>query len=232
MVMILGLWKFWQIYDASVQTQKLYTQLAEDAKAVEETEEKSGQSFLTQLQKQNEELVGWIRIPGTAIDYPVMQTKEDNDYYLTHDFSREENAHGTPFLDVNCDIENSQNLIIYGHNMKDKSMFQNLMQYKDAQFCEENPVIELKTLQGSEEYRLLFVLTMSVEEMREFPYYTYIDMEDETYEEFIRQCTAYATWLSSEDLPATGTKLLTLSTCEYSRENGRLAVIARKIDSK
>lgn len=152
-------------------------------------------AWLLDLQKQNEELVGWIRIPGTVIDYPVMQTGSDNDYYLTHDFNREENAHGAPFLDVNCKIGVSDNLIIYGHHMKDGTMFQNLMKYKDAAFCESNGTVEWDTPEETCEYQIIYVMLISAEEAERFPYYKCIDLSyEEIYEGFLKQCSRYAIW--------------------------------------
>lgn len=185
--------------------------------------------WLVDLQKQNKDLAGWLRISGTNIDYPVMQTGEDNDFYMNHDFDGREDPHGTPFLDVNCRIGRSENLIIYGHHMKDGTMFQNLMFYKDAEFCEKNGVIQFDTPIESAQYQLLYVLVMSEKEAMDFPYYQYIDLsEEKIYEEFLNQCTRYAIW-SAEEISQTCAELLTLSTCEYSKENGRLVVVAVKM---
>lgn len=186
--------------------------------------------WIVDLQKQNQDLAGWLRIPGTNIDYPVMQTVEDNDFYLNHDFEGQEDPHGTPFLDVNCRIGQSENLIIYGHHMKDGTMFQNLMLYKNAEFCEKNGVIQFDTPIESAQYQLLYVLVISEKEAMDFPYYQYIDLpEEKNYEEFRNQCARYAIW-SAEEISQTCGELLTLSTCEYSKENGRLVVVAAKTE--
>ena len=240
-------WKLWQMYQAMTQTQELYTSLWEKAETLQENTAEADDSnpWLTELQKENPELVGWIRIDGTNINYPVMQTAEDNDYYLDHDFERESNAHGTPFLDVNCRIGESENLIIYGHNMKDGTMFRDLMLYKDAEFCASNGTIEFLTPEDSTEYQVRFVLLLSAEDTEVFPYYEYVDLtgkEDDAaeagsaeedsagagrYEEYLQKCAEYAIW-QSEELPETGAELLTLSTCEYSTADGRLVVVAER----
>lgn len=248
--LLVAVWNLWSIKSSTVRTEKLYDTLAErtesDNKEIKDSDgteqdtaeaenvsagEKIVNPWLTELQKENEELVGWIKIPDTAIDYPVMQTGSDNDYYLTHDFNKEENVHGAPFLDVNCQIGISENLIIYGHNMKDKTMFQNLMLYKDSSFCESNGVIEFDTPEESRKYQVIFVMLISEKEAESFPYYKYINLSDEAlYQGFLEQCSQYAIWRGTE-LPEPGTELLTLSTCEYSRQNGRLVVVSKKIES-
>lgn len=243
-LLLVAVWKLWSIDSSTRITEKLYDALAQRAREgrsdtgaesdasheqISETSDDGlANAWLLDLQSQNEELAGWIRISGTDIDYPVMQTGSDNDYYLTHDFNREENVHGTPFLDVNCRIGESDNLIIYGHNMKDGTMFQNLMKYKDSGFCESNRTVEWDTPEAHAEYQIIFVMLISAEEAEKFPYYQCIDLSyEEIYEGFLKQCSRYAIW-QSNDLPDPGTELLTLSTCEYSQTDGRLVVVAKK----
>lgn len=183
------------------------------------------------MKEQNPELVGWITIPNIAIDYPVMQAKEDNDYYLTHDFHGNKDSHGTPFLDMNCKLGESENLIIYGHHMKDGTMFQNLKLYEDASFCEENPAIYFDTPDNSSTYEVRFVMILSGRETEDFPYHSCTRLNsEEAYEEFIAKCRQYSIWCS-EDIPDFRDELLTLSTCEYSKQNGRLILVAQKLYS-
>lgn len=232
LLLLIAGWNLWKIKSSTDHTQKLYTNLAKETETESADNEKSTEtesstnSWLTELQNQNDELVAWIKIPGTVIDYPVMQTGSDNDYYLTHNFNKEEDAHGAPFLDVNCKIGESENLIIYGHHMKDKTMFQNLMLYKDADFCESNGTIEFYTPTESSKYQVIFVILITAEQAEKFPYYKCVDLSnDEVYEGFFQQCSRYAIW-QSDDLPSAGTNLITLSTCEYSQTDGRLVVVA------
>lgn len=237
-VIVTAGWQLWKMMCSMQHTEELYAELTEvreeNAGSVEEM---MANPWLLELQEENPEVAGWIRIPDTRIDYPVMQTEEDNDYYLNHDFNRESNAHGAPFLDVNCRIGESENLIIYGHNMKDKTMFQNLMLYKDAQFCESNGTIEFDTPEKSMYYQVIFVMLLSAEETEEFPYYQYIDLSDaDRYQEFLEMCAQYAIWerdgwqsqgqQAAEQSSGICDTLLTLSTCEYTRKDGRLVVVA------
>lgn len=194
-----------------------------------ESETSLANPWLVELQEQNPELTAWLRIPGTVIDYPVMQTKEDNDFYLNHDFEGNENPHGALFLDVNCQ-EDSENQIIYGHHMKDGTMFQNLMLYKDPDFCQANGIIWYDTPEASTCYQVKFVMLLSDTDAQKFPYYKCIDLSDEQiYQGFLKQCSRYAIW-SADSLPDTGTSLLTLSTCEYSQNDGRLVLVAAETE--
>ena len=230
-ILLIAAGNLWEIRQSTEKSTALYQSLADQAhdKDVRAGYDPIVNPWIVDLQKQNKDLAGWLRISGTNIDYPVMQTGEDNDFYMNHDFDGREDPHGTPFLDVNCRIGQSENLIIYGHHMKDGTMFQNLMFYKAAEFCEKNGVIQFDTPIESAQYQLLYVLTMSEKEAMDFPYYQYIDLsEEKNYEEFLNQCTRYAIW-SAEEIPQTCAGLLTLSTCEYSKENGRLVVVAVKM---
>lgn len=93
------------------------------------------------LEDINKDYVGWITIEGTKIDYPVVQAM-NNLYYLDHDFYTNESPYGTPFLDTEADINNSQNLVIYAHNMSDKQMFTDLLKYEEQSFYEKNKIIQ------------------------------------------------------------------------------------------
>ena len=111
-ILVFACWNLWKIKESTRQTKELYDKLAQqtsEPKFDTKVEISQKNSFgintkIQKLQQQNEELVGWLKIDGTVIDYPVMQTAADNDYYLTHDFERNDNVHGTPFLDVNCSL--------------------------------------------------------------------------------------------------------------------------------
>ncbi len=247
MIIIFSSWNLWKIKKSENDTNILYSSLAGQVdvnSGVSETvindddddDVNSGykepviNQWLIDMKEQNRDTVGWIEIPDTVINYPVMQTKEDNDFYLDHNFERSEDKHGTPFLDVNCRTDESDNLIIYGHHMKDGTMFQNLMLYKDTDFCEKNDDIKLYTPERNFNFRPVCVMVISSDETEDFPYYKYINFSDEkAFSDFFEKCRKYSIWISN-DLPDYGEKLLTLSTCEYSKENGRLVVIAKNTD--
>ena len=228
-LLLFAVWNLWKIEESTKQTRKLYQNLARQAREASEDQSASQEnvnSWLEKFKEQNPDLTGWLTIPGTVIDYPVMQTKTDNDYYMDHDFDGNENPHGALFLDFNCQAQESDNLIIYGHHMKDGTMFQNLMLYKDGDFCRSNGTIWYKTTEESTRYQVVFVMLLSAADAEKFPYYKCTDLSNEQiYQGYLKQCSRYATW-SAEKLPDYGTRLLTLSTCEYSRTDGRLVVVA------
>lgn len=181
-----------------------------------------------ELKAQNSDMVGWISIEGTKINYPVMYTPDQPDFYLTHNFEKEYNRYGVPYVAEHCDPEKpSDNLIIYAHHMKDGSMFTGLMNYMDQEFIKEHPLIRFDTLTERGEYEVLAVFLTTVDEQG-FPYYVFADAgNQEDFDDYISQCKAislYETGVTAEY----GDKLITLSTCEYSDENGRLVVVGKK----
>lgn len=240
LVILYSGWNLWSIQRSTRQAAGLYQALAEQVRSTEqenapeetgEPAEETGPAnpWLAEMKAENPDLAAWLTIPNTAIDYPVMQRAEDDDFYLTHDFTGKKEPHGAPFLDVACKLGESENLVIYGHHMTDGTMFQNLMLYKDATFCRESAPIQLHTPEESREYRPLLVMLISVKEAEQFPYYRCVDLSDEEmYRAYLTRCKQYAIW-SAEEMPEPGTPLLTLSTCEYSRQDGRLVVVAGEV---
>ncbi len=179
----------------------------------------------------NEDIVGWLKIEDTPINYPVMHTPEDAEFYLDHDFDRQENKNGLPFLDYRSSITKpTTNWMIYGHNMKNGSMFHALINYKKKTYYKDHPVIQFNTLYEKGEYEIISVFLSNVYKRDEdgFKYYQFIQAD--TKEEFdlflhnVKQLALYETGTTAQY----GDQLLTLSTCEYSTENGRLIVVARK----
>lgn len=182
------------------------------------------------LQEQNKDMAGWISIEGTKINYPVMHTPDSPDYYLKHNFEKEYSAYGTPYIAEHCDLERpSDNLIIYGHHMKNGSMFTGLMNYQEKEFYEEYPFIQFDTLTERGKYQIFAVFVTTVNEGEGFPYYQFVDAwEEKEFDAYIAQCrelSLYDTGVTAEY----GDKLITLSTCEYSNDNGRLVVVAKKL---
>lgn len=186
--------------------------------------------WLDELHERNEDLIGWLTIPNTVIDYPVVQTVEDKDFYLNHDFDGMSDSHGTLYADVACWIGDGNNLIIYGHHMADGTMFQNLMKYQSAEFCEGNGDVLFHTRESTRHFRPVAVMRISESEAREFPYHTVAELPDSAeYEAFFTRCERYADWMA-EERPAYPAMLLTLSTCEYSKQNSRLVVVCACTD--
>lgn len=180
------------------------------------------------LQEENPECVAWISIEGTDIDYPVMWSPDDPDYYLDHSFDKTSNRHGVPFLDSRCNIDTADNLIIYGHHFVEGEMFSTLHKYASYSYYEEHPIITLETAEGASQYRIAAVLRVSgtVYPTR-WSIFNSLYMNDVEFEEMAQEIeaqTLYSTGVS----PVYGDHLLTLATCEYTQKNGRLAVVAVK----
>lgn len=184
-----------------------------------------------QVYLQNNDLVGWIRIDGTSIDYPVLQTPDQKDYYLTRNFDRTESSYGAIYVQENCDVfAPSDNLVIYGHRMNDGSMFADLHEYKEQSFYEAHPYITFDTLKQRQTYQILSVFLISSVEDHPFQYHLFVNAQSQLdFDEFILNCNTYALY-DTGVTASYGDKLITLSTCEYSNLNGRLVVVAKLID--
>lgn len=199
-------------------------------------EESSGSSFakadagILALYEENRDCIGWITIEGTRIDYPVMYRQGDKNYYLYRDFNGESSANGCLFLAEECVPGESDNLIVYGHHMNSGKMFADLEKYKDADFYEAHPTIMFRTIWGNEQYQILSAFTTSVYTENDFSYYSFIKAQKgEDYEDFIKEVMQRAIY-ETGFTAGYGDKLLTLSTCEYSQKNGRMVVVAKKVE--
>ena len=195
----------------------------------EEKEQQEDNVNLNKLNKINNDIVGWLKIENTNINYPVMQTKDRPDYYLRKNFYKEYSVFGTPYIDENCDIENGNNLIIYGHHINGNKMFGELENYKNEEYYNKHKFIKFYTLNEKAEYEIISVFKTTVYNDKGFKYYQYYNLEDEReFETFINKCKELSLY-DTQKIAKYGDKLLTLSTCEYSQNNGRLVVVARKI---
>ncbi len=204
----------------------------EPAEPVLYTEEKTVLPELAELYQQNSDLAGWIQIADTNINYPVMHTPENPDFYLKHGFDKEYSDYGCPYVQDNCDVQQpSDNLIIYGHHMKNGSMFADLEKFKSQDFWREHKTISFSTVTDRYEYEIISVFKTVVytDSPDSFKYYHFVDAETpEDFATFVEKCkelSLYDTGVSAEY----GDKLISLSTCEYSRTNGRIVVVAKRI---
>ena len=179
------------------------------------------------LYEQNNDFVGWIQIDGTNINYPVMQTPDNPDYYLKHSFEKTWSDYGVPYLDEACVIGQSNNLVIYGHHMSNGSMFCDLELYSDPAFCMDHPVIRFDTLTSFGEYEVIAVFRYNTNQ-ETFRYDREVNMDESRFSWFMEQVHARELFSTGKDA-SFGDQLLTLSTCEYTYKNGRLVVVARKV---
>lgn len=184
---------------------------------------------ILKLHEENPDIIGWLTVEDTRIDYAVMYRPADKNYYLHRDFNGEYSANGSLFVSEDCVPGQSDNLIIYGHHMNSGKMFADLEKYKEEDFYKEHKEILFNTIWGSETYEVLAAFKTPVYTGNDFMYYGFIKAADKKeYQEFINACkdkSFYDTGITA----VYGEKLLTLSTCEYSQSNGRMVVVAKKI---
>ena len=184
------------------------------------------------LYSQNKSLIGWLKIDDTNIDYPVMQTV-NNEYYLDHNYTQEYDKNGSIFLDKDCDITNpGTNMIIYGHHMKSGKMFGNLDKYSSKKYYEEHPVIQFDTIYEEGIYQIMYVFRSRIYNEDEIVFKYYQFFEAATPEEFDSTMQEMAN-ISLYDTGVTATygdKLITLSTCDHAEEDGRFVVVAKKVN--
>lgn len=183
------------------------------------------------LYEENPDLIGWLSIEGMEISYPVMQCSDD-EYYLHHDFYGNEDKYGCLYVRARADVNTpGTNFLIYGHNMRDGSMFGDLDFYKEEAFFKEHSMISFDTLYEERTYEIVAVFLSRVykEDDEVFKYYDFY--EAGTPEEFwdfyenIKSMSLYDTGVTAEY----GDTFITLSTCAYHVEDGRLAVVAKRI---
>ena len=181
---------------------------------------------------ENNDMVGWLRIEGTKIDYPVVHTPENEKKYLRKNFNGKRSMEGTLILGADCSTApESDNLIIYGHNMRSGTMFHDLMNYKKQSYWEEHPIIEYSTLFEEREYEIVaaFYDIIYDANSKHFKFYRFANYETEAEfadaMEYFKKKSEYDTGVE----PVYGDKLLTLVTCSYHTTNGRFVVLAREI---
>lgn len=156
---------------------------------------------ITLLNEMNKDCIGWVYIKGTKVNYPVMYSPSQPEKYLKKNFYGEYSGSGVPFVDARCDLE-SNNIIIYGHNMKNLTMFGGLRKYLDNNYLKSHSVIEFETLEGLQQYKITKVKKTDINDDW-FTHNLYAKQDGKSY--------------------------LTLSTCYGSNKNARLLIIAEKI---
>lgn len=214
------------------------TKTVENEVHAAEFTEPEGPKILSKYQKlyeKNSDFAGWITIPGTEIDYPVMQAvSESSEFYLDHDFDGKSDINGSIFLDSRNDLENpNDNMVVYGHNMKSGMMFGGLKEYLDKNYWQEHKSITFDTIYEEAEYEIIAVCLSKVEEDdSSFKYYDFIDAGNKkAFKRYVENIKALN--IMDEDIEVSyGDKLLTLSTCNNYTKDGRLFIVAKKCEKK
>ncbi len=181
----------------------------------------------------NRDMAGWLQIPGTVIDYPVMWTPGNENFYLYRDFNKKDNNNGSLILDTDSCLDPlSTNLIIHGHNMKSGAMFGDLTEYEKKDYYEDHKRIILYTPECQRNYEVIAVFRSQVYKKTDdvFKFYQFFDAGTE--EEFldfynnIKKLSLYDTGVTAEF----GDHFITLSTCVYHVTNGRFVVVAKEVE--
>lgn len=202
--------------------------IEEDIPKVQAVPNPYAESFLA-----NEDMAGWLVVPGTVIDYPIMWTPGDENYYLYRDFNKKDNDNGCLILDTDSSLNPlTTNLIIHGHNMKSGAMFGNLTDYESKEYYQEHKQIILYTEECQRNYEVIAVFRSQVYKKSDDVFKFYKFFEATTEEEFndfyenIMELSLYDTGVSAEF----GDNFITLSTCVYHVTNGRFVVVAKEVE--
>ncbi len=226
-----SVWQLAAYWGAAAREEAAFARLAEiAAQAVEG--DNAGQMLpgYAGLYAENPDMFGWLRVEGTALNYPVMYTPDEPEYYLRRAFDGSYARSGTPFMAEGC-YEGCGNYIIYGHNMKSGAMFAALLGYAEPEFWQQHPVIGFDTLYGEGEYEVLAAFYAEAapdSDADAFRYWRYADLTaEDAFDEYVdkvREAALYDTGVTA----CFGDELLTLSTCSYHGDNGRFVVVARR----
>lgn len=225
--------------DDEFESEEYYYATAGDAEAgkpaVAMFTEIDGKMILTKYSKlyeMNKDMVGWLYIPGTLISYPVMHTPWDEEYYLRLSFDKEYSMSGTLFVSKYSDVvKPTDNVVIYGHNMKAGTMFHALLEYENEDFYKEHKTVIFNTIYGNAEYEVIAAFKTNIKEVDDtgFKYYQFFDAATpEEFNDYVMNCKS----LTPYNIPTTasyGDKLITLSTCSYHTDEGRYVVVAKRV---
>lgn len=178
----------------------------------------------------NSDMAGWLEIPNTELKYPVMHKPDEPNYYLYRDFDKGDSVRGAVYAWETADINKpSDNITMFGHNMKDGSMFATLNNYVNRYFWEDNQLILFDTLYEYHTYKIFAVFKTSASLGEGFAYHKFVDAANEQeFNDFVSTCKKLS-FYDTGITPVYGDKLICLSTCEYTLENGRLVVAAVRI---
>ena len=229
-----GIMLFREYHDQK-QSAEAFEQVAalvvEDSAPEEPENEEAAEPEMTAFEKyaevfaQNDDLIGWISIPGTCVDYPVLQSSADDpEYYLRRTYKGEWRTAGSIFFQWDCSAE-SQNTVVYGHNMNDGTMFAVLQKMTDEAFRNEHSKILLQTSNGLREYQIAAVLKTDITKFR-FNRTEFADHAD--FLSFQKELFAQSLY-ESQTIHGEDCRLLTLVTCSYEWENARTVVIAAEV---
>lgn len=210
--------------------------IVEEARSVwhtSETEEEPQPSVIELMLRENSDFKGWITVPNTKIDNPIYQT-DNNDFYLNHNQQKQKSIYGALFFDcqnVITESETDKNLVIYGHHMKNGSMFGNLTKYKQLSFYKQNPTLEFSTLYKKSTYKIYAAFVLNASKADDNGYIYNISrknfIDDEDFDSWVNEARERSLINTGVDVK-NGDNIITLVTCTYDFDNARFVVMARE----
>jgi sortase B len=224
-------------YSANSKSEDAYAQLrppaekeSDDGVSYEPMSYEDLLPYYQSLKEENGDFVGWLRIPDSEIDYPVMQTKDSPEYYIDKNFKKQYQTAGSLFASEISDVDKPTDMvIIYGHHMKTGAMFGTMGDWLEKDFFNAHQEVIFDTLTERNEYVVygLFKTQVYTDDPAEFAYYAVSDFEDQAaFDAFMQQVESRMQIMDPTMRPMYGEKMIMLSTCEYSQENGRLVMLA------
>lgn len=221
-----------QIYQAKTKFQlikKLSNSVNSDPDIRLETNFHHNNLLMSNVNNEDIGLIGWIKIKDSRIDYPVMFTPNDPEYYLSKGLDKRYSKNGVPFVGADCEITpRSDNIIIFGHNMNNGMMFSDLILYSEKSYWKSHSLIEFESLYEKSDYEIFLVFKIRMTEIVDFPFHQYINFEQTIdFEEFLSKGNARALYSTGIKVDHNDT-FLTLSTCD-STSDIRIVIVSRRI---
>ena len=229
---------------STYKTNQVRSEIADKVKEPETDETMSDRDLMWakygDIYEDNHDFIGWLTGEDTPIDNPVMYTPDDGmegQYYLRKNFYGEYDIVGTLFVDSRCKLDPEEGVstdtIIYGHRTINDTMFGPLQRFKDPAYCEDHTEILFDTMYRPGRYKLFAAILSQASDGRPdvFKYYDFIQAEDQkAFEDYLYEIEKAAVYYDEENAPVFGDEIITLSTCDYYKKDGRLALIGRRIN--
>ena len=187
-----------------------------------------------EAREKNRDVIGWVSIPGTSIDYPVVRT-DDNEFYLSHNILKEESKHGAIFMDFrNADREQQKHIILYGHDMKNGTMFHGLLNFKQKSFFSENRIISFNWDGTDTIWEIYLAAVIPLVDGHMINYVETRFADNAAFESYMADMAAYARTAPSSNVSDTvsvgqADQVLTLTTCTEEEDGSRFVVQARRV---
>ena len=235
----------WQTWTTQKNLDNLADKVNNDTISIPDTDKESGESEdpvseseammekYGELYKENKDFIGWLSVEGTKINYPVMYTPNDPEYYLRKNFDGDYDIGGMLFVDARCTFNpTSTDTIIYGHHMNNGTMFGPLMDFQDNDYLKKHSIVTFDTMYRPGTYKIFasFQSKAYDPDSEEFKYYDFINAETAyDFEEYLNNIKNLSLYYDEENAPSFGDEIITLSTCDYYTTDGRFAVLAKRI---